>query len=205
MEVEKQNKEDWYLMWQDNFQPVIIDKKLSVIPHWQKDSSEDIVIKIKPGMAFGTGHHETTWLMLRQIMQYIKPGMSVLDLGTGSGILSIAAIKLGAEKVDGVEFDSACETNFKENLQLNQVEDNIHYHYHDVLTWNNLIYDLILININRNIIEKLIPQLRASKGTILLSGLLVTDYEIIKGLCQSHHLQVKEKIIKGEWICLVME
>ena len=72
-EWEKQNKEDWHLTWQDNFQPVIIDEKLAVIPHWQKDSSEDIVIKIKPGMAFGTGHHDTTWLMLRQIMQYIKP------------------------------------------------------------------------------------------------------------------------------------
>ena len=59
---EKQTKEYWYLMWQDNFQPVIIDKKLAVIPDWQEDSPEDIVIKIKPGMAFGTGHHETTFL-----------------------------------------------------------------------------------------------------------------------------------------------
>ena len=201
----KQNKQDWHLSWQDNFQPVIIDEKMAVIPHWQEDSKEDIVIKIKPGMAFGTGHHETTWLMLSQIIKYIKPEMSVLDLGSGSGILSIAAIKLGAEKVDGVEFDSACEINFNENLALNQVEDNINYHHQDVLTWNSFDYDLILANINRNVIIKLISQLHNSKGTILLSGLLNTDYETIEILCQQHHLQVKEKKIKGEWICLTVE
>ena len=64
----KQKKEDWHLAWQDNFTPVVIDKKLAVIPPWQNEISADLVIKIKPGMAFGTGHHETTWLMLNQVL-----------------------------------------------------------------------------------------------------------------------------------------
>ena len=88
--------------------------------------------------------------------------------------------------------------NFKENLVLNQVGNNINYHQQDVLTWNSFDYDLILANINRNVIIKLISQLHNSKGTILLSGLLNTDYETIEILCQHHHLQVKEKKIKGE-------
>ena len=82
------------------------------------------------------------------------------------------------------------------------MDNNIYYYHHDVLTWNKLDYDIILANLNQNIIEELIPILQTSKGTILLSGLLETDYDSIKKLCQKHHLQVKEKIIKGEWICI---
>jgi len=201
---EKQNKEDWHLAWKDNFTPVVIEDKLAVIPHWQNEISADTVIKIKPGMAFGTGHHETTWLMLNQVLKHVKPGMSVLDLGAGSGILSITANKLGAEKVDAVEFDSDCETNFNENLQLNQIEENMHYYQHDVLNWKNFNYDIIFTNINRNVIERLIPKFRGTKAKVILSGLLESDYETIEKLCHKNRRQVKEKIIKREWICLVL-
>jgi len=198
----KQRKEDWHLAWQDNFTPVIIEKKLAIVPHWQNDISADIVIKIKPGMAFGTGHHETTWLMLNQILKHIKPGMSILDLGAGSGILSIAAIKLGAEKVDAVEFDSDCESNFNENLQLNHIEKNIYYYNDDVLTWEDFNYNIILANINCNIIEELIPKFKGTKAQVILSGLLKTDYKTIEQICIKQNFQVKEKMIKGEWICI---
>jgi len=198
----KQNKKDWHLAWQDNFTPVIVEKKLAVIPHWQNNFPADIVIKIKPGMAFGTGHHETTWLMLSQMIKHVKNGMTVLDLGAGSGILSIAAIKMGAEKVDAVEFDPDCESNFNENLQLNYIEKNIHYYNDDVLTWEDFNCNIILANINCNIIEELIPKFQLTNAKIILSGLLETDYDVIEKLCQKHNFQVKEKMIKGEWICL---
>ena len=198
----KQKREEWHLAWKENFQPIVIDNKLAVIPNWQNDTPADIVIKIKPGMAFGTGHHETTWLMLNQILKQVKPGMSVLDLGAGSRILSIASIKLGAEKVDAVEFDADCETNFNENLQLNQIEENMHYYQHDVLNWKIFNYNIIFANINRNVIERLIPKFRGTKAKVILSGLLESDYEAIKHICQSQNFQVIEKMNKGEWICI---
>ena len=98
------------IVWQDR-------RTTSLCKELRDNGLEDIVIKIKPGMAFGTGHHETTWLMLSRMMKHIKPGMSVLDLGAGSGILSIAAIKLGAGKVDALENDPDCIINFNENLK----------------------------------------------------------------------------------------
>ena len=200
----KQKREEWHLAWKENFQPVVIDNKLAVIPDWQDDTPADIAIKIKPGMAFGTGHHETTWLMLRQMMKHIKSGMSVLDLGTGSGILSMAAIKLGAGKVDAVENGPDCETNFNENLRRNNIGNNVHFHNHDVLKWTHFNYDIILANINRNVIEELIPKFKRTKAKVILSGLLKTDYKFIESKCNVNKLKVTEKISKGEWICLVL-
>ena len=95
--------------------------------------------------------------------------------------------------------------NFKENLVLNQVGNNINYHQQDVLTWNSFDYDLILANINSNVIKKLIPKLHNIRGSILLSGLLETDLDDIEHLCQKHHFQIKEKMIKGEWACIIID
>jgi len=201
---EIQSHEEWHLTWKENFQPIIIDEKLAIIPHWQENSKEDLVIKIKPGMAFGTGHHETTWLMLKQMLSYIQEGMSVLDLGTGSGILSITAKIMGATKVDAIEIDSVCETNFYENLKLNKIKEGINFYREDILNWGKWDYDLVLGNINRNIIEKLIPKLLNVKGKILLSGLLISDFDLIKTLGRKYKFQLNGKLIKGEWICIII-
>ena len=199
---EKQASEDWHLSWQDHFKPVVIDNKLAVIPHWENDYPVEFTIKIKPGMAFGTGHHESTWLMLRQMLKYLQPGMSVLDLGTGSGILSIAAKKLGASNVDSVELDPECETNFYENLELNGIKEGIQFHNGNVLNWHQLNYDLILANLNQTVFQELIPNFDATNAKVILSGLLAINYDTIEQLFHSISFEIKENIIKGEWLCV---
>lgn len=201
----KQNKENWHLEWQIFFKPVIINKKIAIIPHWQNNRSEKTVIKIKPGMAFGTGHHETTWLVLTQMIKYINSDTKVLDCGTGSGILSIAAKKLGAKHIDSVELDLDCKSNFLENLQLNNIQDDIIYHNLNILNLKNFNYDLILANINKLTIEKLIPKLSLSNGLIILSGLLDSDYNSIAYQCSANDLQILDVTKKGEWICLIIK
>ena len=196
-----QNNEDWHLTWQDKFKEILIDNKLAIIPPWQQRCSADLVVKIKPGMAFGTGHHETTWLMLTQMMKYIQPGMSILDFGAGSGILSIAAIKMGAINVDAVENDPECKINFYENLYLNRIKQNIKFHDKDILNWNQFNYDLILANINWQVIKEMLPSLKSSCIKILLSGLLEVDFENMEELCHENKYEIKEKMIKGEWGC----
>jgi len=199
---ETQARENWHLNWQKHFKPVVIDNKLAVSPHWANDNPAEITIRIKPGMAFGTGHHETTWLMLSQMLKYFKPGMSVLDLGTGSGILSIAAKKMGAGKVDSVEHDPDCEPNFYENLQLNKIIDGIQFHHGDVLSWIKLDYDLILANINQKIIEELIPNFQNTNANIILSGILENHSHTIEQKFHSINFEIRENINKGEWLCV---
>lgn len=198
-------KQDWHLDWQQYFQPVRINHDLEVIPYWGKRNKAKITIKIKPGMAFGTGHHETTWLMLSQMINYIKPGSSVLDLGTGSGILSIAAKKLGAENIDAVEFDQDCQENFLENLKLNKIDQGVNYHNQNILDWRKLDYNVILANINLKILEKLISQLKNTNGIIILSGILKSDLNFFKNIISQNKFMIKTTKIKGEWLCMIIQ
>lgn len=201
---EIQQRKDWHLSWQENFEPVIIKDKLAVISHWHAGMDLPITLKIKPGMAFGTGHHETTWLMLDTLLEESLQGKSVLDLGAGSGILSIASKMGGAKRVTAVEFDSDCESNFQENLALNNLQGKIQFNLHDVLSWQDLNYDLILANINRSIIEKLLPKLRQTRGKIIISGLLGTDEKTISDQCRKNRLTIVNRKTRGEWLCLIL-
>jgi ribosomal protein L11 methyltransferase len=197
-----QKIEPWHLTWKDNFTPIYIRNKIAIIPDWEEDAPNyEHVIKIKPGMAFGTGHHETTFLMLDALLKYNISGKSVLDLGTGSGILAVASKSLGANQIIGVEYDSVCEENFMENLELNNVSD-IDFIQADATTWMNFNFDVVLANINRNILLNIIPNMKNATGTIILSGLLSTDEEMMRQVCINNGLDVKVVNTKGEWISM---
>ena len=204
---EIKEEEDWHLNWKDNFKPIRISDELMIIPDWD-DNSYDCksVIKIRPGMAFGTGHHETTFLMLKHLISNIKGNCSVLDLGSGSGILSIASHIYGASKITAVEYDTDCKDNFLENLEINNINDNkIELLIEDVLSFKDFKYDIILANINKNIIKELIPTIKGTKAKILLSGILEEDQFEMESLLKLYSMNLLDKDQYNEWLLMVVQ
>ena len=164
-------------------------------------------IKIIPGMAFGTGNHETTQLIISNIIKYIKDNSRVLDLGSGSGILSIAALKYGASHVTAMEYDRDCEENFSSNMKLNRITDKYSLSFIDILSIKDYNYDFILANINKHVILELLPRIkkyRKNKSTIILSGLLITDRDDVIDLITALEFSILEENQLGEWICITI-
>jgi len=197
---EKQGAEPWHLAWKDHFKPVTVGRRICIVPDWDETTRAEIRIRIKPGMAFGTGHHETTFLMLEALLAYCRPGTTVLDVGSGSGILAIAARKLGAAAVNCVEYDDACRENFHENLALNNINAGVELQIADILQWSDFKQDLILANVNARVIKALLPRLAGCRQTIVLSGLLGTDEPSIRTLCEQFQLNPVKTVHRGEWI-----
>ena len=195
-------QENWHLSWRDNFYPVKIGKKIIIIPSWDKKTKSEVTIRIEPGMAFGTGHHQTTFLAIKLLEDMISTSSSVLDLGTGSGILAITSKMLGAKNVDAVEIDHDCIENFQRNIELNDLQKKIDFYHYDVLMWDKYNYDIIVANINKNIILELIPNLKNSKSQIILTGLLNDDYDCVIKICEKNNLKVYQYLRKDEWIAL---
>lgn len=200
--------DNWHSSYEDYFKPINIDKKLMIVPDWYNTINEKMdYIKIIPGMAFGTGNHETTQLIISNIIKYIKDNSRVLDLGSGSGILSIAALKYGASHVTAMEYDRDCEENFFSNMKLNHIADKYSLSFTDVLSIKDYNYDFILANINKNVILELLPRIkkyRKNKSTIILSGLLITDRDDVIDLITALEFSILEENELGEWICITI-
>mgnify|MGYP002725464713 CR=1 FL=1 len=197
-----QANEDWHLAWKDSFTPILFEQELAIVPDWEKEKLADIQIRIQPGNAFGTGHHETTHLIIKHLIKKVTAHCSVLDVGTGSGILAIAAKKLGAGKVTCIEYDRDCQTNFETNVRLNKLEGKLKFIHQDALKWTDFSQDIILVNVNRHIILDLLPHLRQSKGLILLTGILTADLDLVKSQCTKNGIIIENVATNGDWICL---
>ena len=200
--------ENWHEEHEKHFKPIKINNQITIIPDWYNVDNKSDYIRIKPGMAFGTGTHETTQLILSQIKKHIKKKDNVLDLGSGSGILSIAAIKYAARHVTCFEYDKDCEDNFFYNMKLNNILNGYKILFKDVLLIKDFNYDLIIANINKQVIIKLLPNIkkfRTNQCKIILSGLLISDQKEIIDLIHQLGFNFIESITKGEWICLIIE
>ena len=203
-ETEMIEDRNWNKAWEDQFQPVIIDKRVAIRaafhPHFPDVEFE---LNIHPKMAFGTGHHETTTMMIQEMLGLNFEGKKVLDYGCGTGILGIFASKLKAVLIDGVDNEYPAYESTLENTQINNVHNMqvVLGTLTDIKAGN---YDIILANINRNVILESLQSLvyKTSKGGILLfSGVLESDQNIMEDAFLSNHLQINHFRKMGQWLC----
>ena len=196
-------KENWNDSWESNYHPIEIPGRCRVRASFHKPDPEyPLEIVINPKMSFGTGHHSTTWLMMEFLLDMGCTGKSVVDLGTGTGILAILAKKLGASGVDATDIDEWCIENSMENFALNDCSD-IEVQLGSV---NEVKlegpYDLVLANINRNVLLEEMPaysELLPANGTLLLSGFYEEDLPVIQKKTSEVGLSFVEHRVKEAW------
>ena len=204
---------DWINNWKQYFHQFYVDDIL-IVPSWEEVKAEDkdkMILHIDPGTAFGTGMHETTQLVIRQLKKFVKPGMEILDVGTGSGILGIVALKLGAGHVVGTDLDPCAVSAVSENKEANQIEEKSF----DMMIGNiiddkevqNQVgyekYDIVTANILADVLVPLTPVIVAQmkKGAYYItSGILDVKEDVVVKAVKDAGLTLVEVTHQGEWV-----
>jgi ribosomal protein L11 methyltransferase len=200
-------EQNWNEEWEKTIQPIHISERTVITPSWHpyEPAPGELVLTIDPKMSFGTGYHESTRLILRLLEENIRTGDSVLDMGTGTGVLAIAAVKLGAAKATGVDVDEWSYDNACENTRLNHVEDRITILHGDITATPAGPFTLILANIQRTVLLDMLPvlvhRLRAG-GRLLLAGLLREDREIMMERLRHEGMTLSGELSENEWIAI---
>ena len=207
--LQKVKEEEWANAWKQYYKPFRAAKQIVIEPTWEKATfvqEGDQVIKLDPGMAFGTGTHETTSLCIQSLEQYVTPNDTILDIGCGSGILGIVAGKLGAKKVIGVDIDPNAIKVAKENVQINQVDEIVEIRQGDLLEVVEEKTDCIVANIIADVIIKLVesvPQVLRPKGFFIASGIIMERLEEVKQAIEKSSFDLVEVLTKGDWAAVV--
>ena len=203
-------EKNWNEEWEKTIDVIEVNDKIVIKPTFRNyvPKPGQFVITIDPKMSFGTGEHETTKLVLNLLDKYINEGIRILDVGSGTGVLSIAASFFGAKYVLGIDNDHWCLENGLENIKLNNVNDKVSIKLIEINDVDEEPFDLILANINKNVLIYIVDeiyQLVKTTGKAILSGLLVEDKDDIVGLYTSKGFSLIEEQILGEWIALVFQ
>ncbi|MEN3324276.1 50S ribosomal protein L11 methyltransferase [Mariniflexile soesokkakense] len=200
-EIEQTN---WNEEWEKNFNPIVVDDVCSVRAPFHEKPNTQYDIIIEPKMSFGTGHHETTHMMIQHILKNDFTNKSVLDMGCGTGVLAILAQMKGAKPVDAIDYDNWCYLNSLENVERNNCE-NITVIEGDASVLSGRKYDIIIANINRNILlndmETYVSCLNKG-GLLFLSGFYNDDIPVIQETCEKYLLKFDKKLERNHWVAL---
>lgn len=206
--------QNWMEAWKEHYKPIPVGEKLIIVPAWLESPDETrIPIRIDPGMAFGTGTHPTTQLCLELLEKYAVPGKDVIDLGCGSGILSIGALKLGAGRALAVDIDQASVDATRENADANGIKSGLLVGLGSVdeLLTNKFEFQqapLVLANILANVLIHLFSsgmgQLVSQNGVLILSGILQEQSDSVIQAAEAHGFKLLEQRQIGDWVALVV-
>ena len=207
--------QDWMASWKEHYHPIPVGERLLIVPAWiQIDAAHRIPVRIDPSMAFGTGTHPTTQLCLELIEKYVRPDRPVIDVGCGSGILSIAALKLGASQALAVDVDSAAVRAAQENAAANGLLGRLELGLGsviDVLEWKFTLASapLVLANILASTIIRLFDEglgdLVEPGGHLILSGILTDQAPAVIEAAIPHGLRLVEQRSMSDWVALVVQ
>lgn len=202
--------EDWSDTWKQYFHTEKPGERVVIKPTWEEYEPKDdeVVIELDPGAAFGTGTHATTSMCIRQLEKLVKPGMTVFDVGTGSGILSIISAKLGATNIQAVDYDDSVLKIVEENLEQNNVQDIISVAQSDLMQNVHGKAELVIANIIADIIIRLFDQLDEhleKGGTLLTSGIIEDRIEDVLAAAEKHGYGVVERLENKGWACITFK
>jgi ribosomal protein L11 methyltransferase len=208
--ISEVNEEEWATAWKKYYNPVKISERFTIVPTWEiyePVSSDELIIELDPGMAFGTGTHPTTVMCIQALERTVKSGDQVFDVGTGSGVLSIAAAMLGAEKIQAFDLDEVAVTQAKLNIKLNKVNDIV------TVSQNNLLddvaeasADVIVANILAEVIVRFTDdaaQVIKPGGYFITSGIIQQKKDLVKDALISSGFDIVETILMEDWVAII--
>lgn len=210
VETRTLEEEDWSENWKQYYKPFTVGERLAVTPYWEPYDNADgrTVVTLEPGAAFGTGQHETTYLCLDLCQQYVRPGIRVLDVGCGTGILGIAAVQLGAGECLAVDRDEVAVAACRHNAALNDCQARVKPVQGNLADQAEGTYELVFANIVADAVIALLPEAKrhlAAEGTLIASGIILEREQDVLAAARAQGFAVKDRRAKGEWVALALE
>jgi ribosomal protein L11 methyltransferase len=208
--ISEVNEEDWATAWKKYYFPVKISERFTIVPTWEDYtpvSSDELIIELDPGMAFGTGTHPTTVMCIQALERTVRPGERVIDVGTGSGVLSIAAALLGAKEIRAFDLDQVAVESARLNINLNKVSHAV------TISQNNLLdgveehsADVIVANILAEVILRFtedVARVVKPGGSFIASGIIQQKKDVVKDALINAGFEITETILMEDWVALI--
>jgi ribosomal protein L11 methyltransferase len=203
------HEDEWAHAWKKYYKPINVSERITIKPVWEEyepKRSDEIIIEMDPGMAFGTGTHPTTILCLRALEKYLQPGDRVYDVGTGTAILSIAAVKLGASHVLAMDLDEVAVRSAQANTELNQVHERITVKQNNLLDGVEEPVELVVANILAEVIVRFtddVYRILKPGGLFIASGIISARESDVKAALAASNLDVIETVSMDDWVAII--